>query len=244
MLKKMVASALFAGVAAGLIAAVLQLSFVQPVLLEAELYENGTLVHAPQSEAHDSDAPANAAHDHDSHVHGENMPDLGGINISRDGLSLLFTIFNYTAFGLILVAGFAFAESRGHAISARTGVLWGLAGFISLQFAPAFGLPPELPGTAAADVISRQIWWTSTVVVTALGLWLLAYGKSLMPFASAIVLILAPHAIGAPHPATFIGSPPPELASLFASRALGVGMAAWACLGYFTATFWLKDAQT
>lgn len=45
MLSKLLVSALFAGAAAGLIAGLLQLVFVQPVLLHAELYENGTLAH-------------------------------------------------------------------------------------------------------------------------------------------------------------------------------------------------------
>ena len=45
MLKNMLSSALIAGVAAGLIAALLQFVFVQPVLLHAELYEGGELVH-------------------------------------------------------------------------------------------------------------------------------------------------------------------------------------------------------
>ena len=43
---KVFTSALFAGFAAGLIAAALQLYFVQPVLLHAELYEGGDLTHS------------------------------------------------------------------------------------------------------------------------------------------------------------------------------------------------------
>ncbi|MFP3548422.1 CbtA family protein, partial [Rhizobium sp. SIMBA_035] len=45
MLTRILTSALFAGAAAGLIVALLQLFFVQPVLLHAELYETGALVH-------------------------------------------------------------------------------------------------------------------------------------------------------------------------------------------------------
>ena len=45
MFQKILTSALFAGFCAGLIAGLLQLVFVQPVLLHAELYEAGKLVH-------------------------------------------------------------------------------------------------------------------------------------------------------------------------------------------------------
>ena len=45
MIARYVISALFTGALAGLIAGLLQLIFVQPVLLHAELYEAGTLVH-------------------------------------------------------------------------------------------------------------------------------------------------------------------------------------------------------
>ena len=46
MLSRIVTSALFAGFAAGLIAALLQLAFVQPHLLHAEMFESGELVHS------------------------------------------------------------------------------------------------------------------------------------------------------------------------------------------------------
>lgn len=39
------------------------------------------------------------------------------------------------------------------------GLLWGLAGCATFVLAPTLGLPPELPGTAAADLTLRQTWW-------------------------------------------------------------------------------------
>ena len=55
MTRNLLTSALFAGVAAGLIAALLQFVYVIPALLEGELYESGARVHfatqgLPQSE--------------------------------------------------------------------------------------------------------------------------------------------------------------------------------------------------
>jgi predicted cobalt transporter CbtA len=60
--------------------------------------------------------------------------------------------------------------------------------------------------------------------------------------AAAVALLLAPHLIGAPHPETFAGPVPPELAALFATRALGVGLAAWALLGTLAGYFWARES--
>lgn len=225
MFSKIVTSALFAGFCAGLIAALLQLVFVQPVLLHAELYEGGDLVHFG--------AEAVSAH-----------PDLPGLDPVRDGLSLLFSALIYVGYALILVAAMGIASDRGITINARTGLIWGIAGFVAFHFAPALSLPPEVPGVAAADVAERQVWWWSTVAATAIALALIAFGRNWVLWVLAAVLLLAPHLIGAPHPDAFSGPVPPELAALFAARALGVGFAAWALLGLLAGYFWQRESVT
>lgn len=223
MFSKIVTSALFAGFCAGLIAALLQLVFVQPVLLHAELYESGELAHFG--------AEAVSAH-----------PELPGLDPVRDGLSLLFSALIYVGYALILVAAMGLAAGRGIAINGRTGLIWGIAGFVAFHFAPALSLPPEVPGVSAADITERQVWWWLTVAVTALALTLIAFGRSWALWAVAIVLLLAPHLIGAPHPDTFAGTVPPEIAGLYAARALGVGLAAWTLLGLFAGHFWQRES--
>ena len=224
MLYRIVTSALFAGFAAGLIAALLQLAFVQPHLLHAELFESGALVHSATS---------------GSVAHGPAY----AFDAMRDGLSVLFSALIYVGYGLILVAGMALPDERGHVITPRVGIIWGLAGFIAVHFAPSIGLPPELPGSSAADVGARQIWWFGTVGATALALSLIAFGRNCFAWATALVLLAAPHIIGAPHPEKFYGNVPPELAGLFAGSALGVGMAAWFILGLLAAHFWNSEGS-
>jgi len=224
MFTRILTSALFAGFAAGLIAAVLQLVFVQPVLLHAELYETGAKLHFGTE---------------GSSAHGPAM----AFDAMRDGLSILFSGLIYTGYGLILVAAMALADERGVKITPRKGILWGIAGFIAVHFAPAISLPPEVPGSAAADVAVRQVWWFSTVAVTGLAMALIAFGQSWKTWGAAVLLLIAPHLIGAPHPEIFQGTTPPELASLFATRALGVGLSVWALLGLFAAYFWQREAQ-
>jgi len=85
MMAKLLTSALFAGAVAGLIAGLLQLAFVQPVLLHAELYEGGELIHFG--------AQAVSA-----------QQELPGFDPVRDLLSLLFSMLIYTGYALILLA--------------------------------------------------------------------------------------------------------------------------------------------
>lgn len=224
MARNLVAGALFAGVAAGLIAAVLQLVFIQPVLLQAERYESGELVHFGQAADHDHAA---AGHD-DAHDSGAPANAL-----IRNGWTLIFSALLYAGYGLILVAAMGFARARGVAIDTRSGLLWGIAGFIAVQLAPAAGLAPELPGAATADLVARQVWWAGTVAVSALGIAAIAFGRSPVHIGLGGVLLLAPHLIGAPEPEVLTGVVPPELAGAFAGRALAVGLAAWALLGSF-----------
>lgn len=223
MFSRIVSSALFAGAAAGLIAALLQLFFIQPVLLHAELYETGALAHFGAA----STVPV--------------AQDLGGIDPIRDGLSVIFTMLVYVGYALVLVPLMGLAQDRGARIDARTGLVWGLAGFIAVHFAPGFTLAPEVPGVAAADVQARQVWWFATVLAAGIGLWLIAFGRGWPAWGAAIVLLLAPHVIGAPQPEAFAGPVPTELGALFAARALGVGMAAWVMLGSFAGFFWQRE---
>ncbi len=223
MFSKIVTSALLAGFCTGLIAALLQFVLIQPVLLHAELYEAGTLVHFGNS--------ATVA-----------TPDLPGFDMMRDGLTLLFSALIYVGYGLVLVAAMGMAAEYSATITARTGLIWGIAGFVALHFAPAVSLPPEVPGGAYTDITARQIWWWGTVIATAVALALIAFGRAPVMIAAAIALLLAPHVIGAPHPEVFAGPVPPELAALFATRALGVGLAAWALLGTLAGYFWARES--
>lgn len=239
MIQRMLASALIAGFAAGLLAALLHFAFIQELILLGEDYETGALVHfagagdaAPAADH--SHADGTAAH---SHGHGDSHGD-GDSGLTRNVLTVLFTGLLYVAYGLMLVAGFAMAERFGQRIGAREGILWGIAGFAALQLAPAMGLPPELPGTVAADLSERQIWWLGTVLATGTGLALIAYGRGLVFVVLGGVLIAVPHIIGAPHLEEFYGVAPPEVSAAFAARALGVSLAAWVALGWLAAKLW------
>ncbi|WP_425412362.1 CbtA family protein [Limimaricola hongkongensis] len=160
MIRQIGASALFAGLAAGVLAALLQFWFVVPLLMEAELYESGARSHFTDGYI-GSDA---------------GTPPLGDA-LARHAGTLAMNVVAWIGFGLVMAAGFALAHRRGVRTDARTGLLWGLGGFTALALAPSFGLPPELPGTIAAEVSVRQVWWGFCVIATAAGLGVMAFGR-------------------------------------------------------------------
>ena len=156
MFRRIFASALGAGVAVGLLVALLQHVALVPLILEAEKYESGA---APE------------------HKHTQQMPLVGSAHAAAAAApaeapspwrAVLTTgATTLTSIGFALLLSGAFAVS-GREVNAREGLLWGLAGFAALALAPAFGLPPELPGSVAADLLPRQVWWIGTVAATAL----------------------------------------------------------------------------
>lgn len=225
MQKHLLTSALFAGVAAGLLAALLQFAFVIPVIQEAELYETGARVHFTDGAAQS--------------VRG--APELGA-DYRRDALTAAFDVVTYTAYGLILAGLMWLSVSKGAKLTPKLGLIWGLAGFVTVQLAPAFGLPPELPGAIAADLVQRQIWWTATVLATGAGVGLIAFGKKLLPFAG-VVLIALPHVIGAPQSDGYFGVAPPELAAHFVTLSLGTTAIGWGVLGLLVAYFLTRKTE-
>ena len=206
---------LLAGLISGAAMAALQQWRVVPLILEAETYENAT----PAAHNHEAGTPA-----HEPEAD-EWMP--------ADGAERTF----YTvATGIFAALGFAFVLSAasvlsGFEVTARNGVLWGLAGFAVFQFAPAFGLPPELPGMPAADVAARQIWWWGTAAATATAIYGIAKFQNFAAVAVGIALLLAPHIIGAPQPAEHASAVPAPLAAAFAANTLVVGLGFWLMLG-------------
>ena len=256
MIQRMLTSALVAGCAAWLLAAVLHFAFVQKYILLGEEYETGAAVHyagvasatdaAATTEAYSHDgATAEVGHTHDdaeaAHDHGDGEE---ASTFTRNLWTTVFFGLVYVAYALILVAGFGLARVYGKVITVREGLVWGIAGFAAFQLSPAMGLAPELPGTLAADFGARQVWWWGTVASTAIALGLLGYGRSLVTAAIAVILLAAPHVIGAPELEGFSGVAPPEVAAAFSARVLGVGLAVWALMGWVVGFVWAKGADT
>lgn len=221
MIPRVLLVALAAGIVAGLAATGLQELRVTPLILEAEAYESGT--------AH-GDTEATASHDHGEAGHdhaaaGAWTPENG---LERRAYTLMSNVLTGIAFGLLLVAGYVL---RGRRVDLRQGLLWGLAGFAVFNLAPALGLPPELPGSIAADLGERQLWWFGTVAATGLGLAAIVFAPRWPWKLAGAFLVVMPHAVGAPHPPVMGGAAPPELAAEFAVATVVVAALFWLVLG-------------
>ena len=233
MLMRILATGLVAGVLAGGAVAGLQYVTTTPLILKAETYEKAE-VPAPDAAkaAHSHDAAA-PAHSHDAEA-AEWAPQDG---LERTAFTTLATVSAAIGFAFILLAAIL---ASGVTPTARTGLIWAAAAFAATGLAPALGLPPELPGSGAADLIDRQIWWTGTVVATALGLWLIARVSTVPAVAIGIALIVAPHILGAPHPHALISEVPAEIAGHFTASSLVVHAVLWALVGTIAGYLWQR----
>ena len=211
---RLLLTALIAGSLAGIFLAAVQHFTIMPMLFEAESYESGTMS-TEQHAGEEAWAPADG--------------------LERTFFTALNSVFVGIGFGLLLTACFAL---RGRPLSWHRGILWGLAGFAAFNLAPAIGLPPELPGDAAAGLGERQTWWVLTVLVTAIGLWIIAFQPkwSLKIFGLAFILI--PHIVGAPQPAAHESLAPADLRTMFIYSSLATNAAFWVALGMLCAVFY------
>lgn len=231
MLKKLLISGLFAGFGAGLIAALLQITLVVPTLMEGERFEHGELTHfGAYVEPVAAEDDAHGAHDD------------GEVSLwTRHSLTVMAELSKYIGFGLMLVAGFALAARHGVKTNARTGMIWGLCGFLAVSLLPSFGHPPVLPGSLTADLYDRQIWWAWSLVASVSGLALIAFGKNWVFWAAGIVLLALPHIVGVPTLEGYAGTAPPELAALLVGQSLVIAAVGWVILGLFAGYFWARE---
>ncbi len=251
MIRQLFSSAILAGLMAGLlISAVYQFTTV-PLILHAESFENikgqeKAIFKNPEKILYPADnyiiVKASIVP-----VHGSVEQSPGEAWAPQDGLERIFyttvtTILTGIGFALLLISGMIM---RGDKIDTRRGLLWGAGGFIAFVLAPSLGLPPELPGMVAGDVLARQSWWITTAVASIVGLWLLVFSKKMQYKILAVVIALTPHLVGAPHPeALSSNGVPPELAAQFVTVSIAVGGLFWALIGGFSGYFYERLERT
>ena len=229
--------ALLAGISAGLVGWGVHMLGTTPLILQAEVYENAGEAAAPavatEATQHSHDANA-AEHQHDA---GAWAPADGW---ERNLYTLGADVVTGVGFAFLLTAAIVFF---GKGADWRRGLLWGLAGFACFSLAPSFGLPPELPGTEAAPLLERQLWWIGTAIATAAGLFAAARLRNVYGYAIAVILIALPHIIGAPRPEVVAGLAPAELEHKFILIAVASSLAFWLVLGVLTGAFFKRYAN-
>ena len=227
-IRRLVFAAACAGLLTGLLVTVMHQVGTVPVILQAEVYERAADAAAGAGHAAQ---PPGVAHDHADQAW---EPRDG---LERTAYTVLADILAAIGYGLLLAAAFAL---RGREVTWRTGLWWGLAGFAAFTLAPGLGLPPEVPGTEAAPLLSRQLWWVATSALTGTGLALLAYGRQWAWPVLGVLLIALPHLWGAPQPAGHGSAAPEALAHQFVVAVTVVSFLTWAVLGSSTAYFYRR----
>lgn len=256
MLKNLILSAAAAGLAAGIFTAVIQHVTTTPIIIEAEKYEGGAghdhgaaaagHEHAPGTPAQTDSAaaaPDEAATAAMASAEAEPEAEEWGPadGIERTLYTSLATTVLGVGFGLALLGVMSLV---GIAINARTGLAFGVAGFIAVALAPALGLPPEIPGSAAAELGARQAWWFFAVGATAIGIAGLLLTSTTWMQIGGIVLIALPHIVGAPVTHAYSSTAPAELAGHFAATSLAVTAIFWAVLGYSAGAFYERFSKS
>ncbi len=213
--RRLVFTALCAGLLSGVFATVAHQIATVPLILQAETYEEA------------SEHAMAAAHE----TTGAWEPENGA---ERTAYTLLADILTGIGFALLLSAGLTL---RGGEVGWRQGLLWGLAGFATFTVAPSLGLPPQLPGSEAAPLLDRQLWWLGTAGATGCALALFAFTTRARWALLAALLIVLPHLYGSPQPLEHIPVTPAALAHRFIVAATVVNLLFWLILGASTGYF-------
>ncbi len=242
--RRMASAVVVAGALAGVLLSGVQQLQVEKIILKAEEYEKAgeaADATAPHAEEHHHEHGAAAAtastpeHAHE-HSHDANAWEPAD-GAERTSYTVLANVSMAVGFALMLVAAMAVSGRR---VSWRTGLLWGLAGYGVFFVAPSLGLPPEVPGTLAAPLHARQLWWVMTAAMTAASLGLFVFARGWPWKLAGLALLLVPHLVGAPQPEVHGSVAPEELAQAFIHATALANAVFWLALGGLTGFFYRR----
>ncbi|HLP68879.1 MAG TPA: CbtA family protein [Rhizobium sp.] len=228
------------GLIVGAVISLVQYVGTEPLIFAAEVYETTAPASAELGghDGHDhgtaagaeTAAPA-ASHEHE-HAADAWAPADG---IERHLATLVANVLTATGFALVLNG---LMQATRQPAGWRIGLAWGLCGFAAVMLAPTLGLHPELPGTPAAPLGQRQVWWIATAIATAGGIALFYFKRTPWAAAVALVLIALPHVVGAPlAPEGEVALAPEALSRRFVVVATLTSLVFWALLGSLSGYF-------
>lgn len=235
MFRTIVFSAFGAGIAVCLSVSALQSVTTEPLILHAGEFEGQGPVAHDHGSAISTPAPQASIAPVEEHEH-EAEPWAPSDGFERVAFTVLANLVVGVAVSLMLLG---FMVLKGDPIDARRGLLWGIGGFIAASLLPSLGLPPELPGTPAAEILGRQAWWVATAIASAGGIGLLVFGRQWWLMGFGLVLVVVPHVIGAPVPPSLDVSYPGALAGEFVVASMAVSVTLWGIAGL--ASGWLHQ---
>lgn len=207
---RLISVILISGTIAGLLLFAVQHFTTFPLIEKAEVYESA------------AEKMPGMHHDDEGWKPSDGM--------ERTLLTALTTILAAIGFAAVL---FGTAALKPTPLTWKKGMLWGLAAFLCIDLAPAFGLPPQPPGVPVADIYARQLWWLAAVLTAAVALWLLSDRSKSVPLRLlGLVVAILPHAFGAPA-VHEVSSVPASLIREFAVLSILTTGIFWISLGAF-----------
>ncbi|WP_408609757.1 CbtA family protein [Herbaspirillum autotrophicum] len=234
--KRIAAAVLVSGVLAGALLTAVQQVQVSKIILQAEVYEEAAQA-ATAAAGHDHSTETSAIRSHEHDHEADAWEPANGVE--RTGYTVLANISMAIGFALFLAAAICVS---GRQVGWRSGLLWGAAGYLVFFVAPSLGLPPEVPGTQAAPLHDRQLWWLLAAGSTALGLGIFVYARHRLLKLLGLVLLLVPHLVGAPQPEVHASAAPESLALAFIQATAIANAVFWLALGGLTGFFYKKFA--
>ena len=204
MFRKLVLSACLIGVVLGMAMTAMQSAGVTPLLLAAERHEVSATPHAAAVPHHGHSHAGQAGHHHDDSAW---APADGAERLGYTAVSNTLAGIGFTA--LLLVVMNQLRERGRLKMTVGHGLMMGGLCYLAVFVAPSLGLPPEIPGAAAAALESRQLWWLATVVLAAAGLGLLVLARG-WKRGLGLPLLLVPHAWVPVHQGPRFSHPDPQ----------------------------------
>jgi cobalt transporter subunit CbtA len=217
--RETVLAALIAGLIAALVFTAVQSLWLTPLILQGETYEDAAEAAAA---AHPQSESSTTEHHHDADAW--KPSDGWERTLFTFGANLLMGV----GYSFVLVAMYLLWLGPRNVLG---GAAYGFAGFLVFFVAPGLGLPPELPGTAAAELTIRQQWWAMTAIATAGGLILFFSQPRWWMRLLAVAIIVAPHFVPAPQPAVESSLAPADLQSQFRLATTVCNGIFWLALG-------------
>lgn len=217
--RSIVFSALVTGLLSGILAAGLHFATTVPLIAQAEIFEHRSSAHATEGD--------------EDHAHDTSQSDS-----QRALLTLVAMVLTFIGFALVIAAAGA---ASGSLQGWRSGLLWGLAGFIAFTVAPGIGLPPELPAMPAAELEARQVWWVAAVFCSAVGMAIIyRFRDSAAIVVLGAIIALVPHVLGAPQVAEMTSPIPADLHSNFVGLTIAVSFVSWSVMGMMLGWIWKR----
>ncbi len=238
--RNIILTALITAVIAGLTLGGLQSFSTIPVIYSAEKYEvEKEQTTTPATLGSETNQHSQHAANSLSHHHQEWSPKDGVERVSFTFLADILIAFGHSVL-LISFMMLLYLKFNKPEISWKSGLIMGLGGYLSFYIATILGLPPEVPGTIAANLHDRQLWWTLTTITTILGLSTLYLAPGALKTIG-LAFIVLPHLIGAPQPQTpgYLNHDPAAFSALqqlehhFLLSTAWVNLVYWLVLGFF-----------